>query len=76
MRAVVTKKKEQFKKFFGNVQFGFGQLNGFIQLNGGEIVVHSVRNLLRANPSFTLISIDCRNAFNTVKRERFASVIQ
>ena len=53
----------------GNFQYAF-------RSGGAEKVVHEVRRLLRSNASTHAILVDCRNAFNAIRRQAIAAELQ
>lgn len=57
--------KEELPCVFVLVQFGVGIAVG------AENVAHDVRNTINLNPNKVPVSLDLKNAFNSVKREVF-----
>ena len=43
---------------------------------GAAKLVHSVRMVMEANPSFVLVKCDIKNAFNTISRARILEVLE
>lgn len=62
--------KEELPGVFAPVQFGVGITDR------AENVVHGVRNAINLNPNKVLVSLDLKNAFNSVKREAFFAQVK
>lgn len=63
--AIMFNVKSDLIDFFAPVQFGVG-IPG-----GAENVIHGVRTHLFYHPEFVLVSLDLKNAFNSVRRTAF-----
>lgn len=68
--AIMSHLKEELMVFFPPVQFG-------VAIPGGaENVVHGVRNCLFNDPESILVSLDLKNAFNSVNRDAFIQAVR
>jgi len=66
-RVIAKLMVDQYSPFFdnGNIQFG-------VKVKGGtENIVHQIQNSLTNNPSFSVITFDVSNAFNSIFRSSF-----
>ena len=56
---------EEIRKHFGDLQFG-------MQTSGCEKIIHGVRQLLDDDHHLAAVTLDCRNAFNSISRKKMA----
>ena len=68
--AIMLNIKSSLMCFFSPVQFSVG-IEG-----GAESVVHRVRKRLHLHPDHVLVSLDLKNAFNSVRRSAFMSQVK
>ena len=68
-REVINCSREEFLSFLEPQQLG-------MSLGGASKLIHSIRMLLEANPTFVCATNDCRNAFNENARAAAVMALQ